>query len=656
MSKGLYSFLLILVSFNSLLGQNSTADSLSKQLPYAKDTSRVNLLIKLATRSFRTDPTKALSYSEEALQLAKQLNYPTGLATSHRVVGLSWFYNNDHTQAIEHLTLSAELAMANQQWNLAIQNFLNLAGTHSSVFGNYVKAMEFYTKAMEVCESQNIQYKIYDAYSGIAYVYFHQQEHEKALEYYTKARLFLEIENDKNSLGTLYQNIGELYASLNKMEDAETNYEKSLNAFREVESKGGIITTLVLLSEIHRQRKDTEKALRGDLEALEISKKVNYERAKFYVFNSLGKTYFVKNDYAKSNFFLEKAATIATKAKMNEQLRDTYLYLALVSNKMLLPAAAYHYQKLHTAYADSVRSKERTSQLAEMEVRFESERKEKENQLLKKDNDLNKLYAAIASISFLSVGVIGFLFFNRQRLKNRSAKVIAESQKIIIEADYNQKLAAVEMKALKAQMNPHFIFNSLNSINRYIVKSEPEKASMYLTKFSKLIRLILENSNYKITSLEQELTALKLYIDLEVLRYNKKFSYSIEIKPDLNPMAIGVPSMIIQPFVENAIWHGLLHKDEPGNLKISIERLGSGLQCIVSDNGIGRKKAAELKSKSIDKEKSYGMKITQDRLNILNGDQNGSSVEIVDIYDELGNAVGTRVIIKILSAELEPEF
>jgi ligand-binding sensor domain-containing protein len=225
-----------------------------------------------------------------------------------------------------------------------------------------------------------------------------------------------------------------------------------------------------------------------------------------------------------------------------------------------------------------------------------------------------------------------------------------------LKAQFKQQLAEAETKALKAQMSPHFIFNSLNSINRYIIKAEPEKASLYLTKFSKLIRLILDNSNLKVISLEQELTALKLYIELEALRFNEKFTYTLNVNQELNPHSIGVPPMIIQPFIENAIWHGLLHKETPGHLDVSLERFGSGLKCTITDDGVGRKRAAELRSKTVNKEKSYGMQITRDRLNMLNGGDGVSNVEIVDLVDDAGHAVGTKVIVKIMAAELEPEF
>lgn len=671
MRKVAFAIVFFLFQSSFLCAQKSVVDSLQLLLPFTKDTAKVSLLNKLSGLVATADAKKSLEYSQEALGLAQELNSKNGIALSYRSLGISWLYNNDHPQAIENILRSAQLAMDNQQWELAIQNYLNLAGMYCSVFGNYVKGMEFYTKALQVCESKNATFKIYDAYMGIAYIYHHQHENEKALDYYMKALVYLEKNNDFNSLGILYQNIGEHYVEMKKYDQAQSYLEKSLKAFKKGGSKGGTITTLAMLSDVYRQLGLLNKALAGDMEAIAISKTVSYERAKYYAYNSVGKTYYEMKAYEKSKSYLEQAIVIAEKIKMNEEMRDTYLSLAKVSEKLSNHIDAYQYQQLHTAYADSVRSKERTSQLAEMEVRFESERKEKENQLLKKDNDLNRLYISIITISFISVVVIGFLFFNRQRLKIKSTQALMETEKKLLEAEakntqlkhaeklkreFNQQLADVEMKALKAQMNPHFIFNSLNSINWYIIKSESEKASLYLTKFSKLIRLILDNSNHKIISLDQELSALKLYLDLEVLRFNEKFTYSISIQPDLNPLSIGVPPMIIQPFVENAIWHGLLHKEAVGKLDIEIHRMEGGVKCVITDNGIGRKKAAEMKSKTADKDKSYGMKITGDRLNMLNRESKVSSVEIIDLEDTHGEPLGTQVIVKILSAEIEPEF
>ncbi len=226
-------------------------------------------------------------------------------------------------------------------------------------------------------------------------------------------------------------------------------------------------------------------------------------------------------------------------------------------------------------------------------------------------------------------------------------KQVREKEKI--KSEYNQKIAEIEMKALRAQMNPHFIFNCLNSINRYIVKSDHATASLYLTRFSKLIRLILDNSNSKNVLLSNELEALKIYIEMESLRFNNKFTYNITLDKEVGVDIMEVPPLMIQPYVENAIWHGLLHKEASGHLSINISMLGDNmLQCVIEDDGVGREKAKEYKSKSATTKKSLGMKLTEDRISILNKHHSpNASITIVDLVAPDGEAAGTRVILKI---------
>lgn len=224
---------------------------------------------------------------------------------------------------------------------------------------------------------------------------------------------------------------------------------------------------------------------------------------------------------------------------------------------------------------------------------------------------------------------------------------IREKEKL--KTEYNQKIAEIEMKALRAQMNPHFIFNCLNSINRYIVKSDHATASLYLTRFSKLIRLILDNSNSKNVLLSNEMEALRIYIEMESLRFNNKFTYNIIIDKEVSVDIVEVPPLIIQPYVENAIWHGLLHKETAGHLNIHISLLADNmLQCIIEDDGVGRDKAREYKSKSATTKKSLGMKLTEDRISIMNKHASpNASITIVDLVAADGEPAGTRVILKM---------
>jgi LytS/YehU family sensor histidine kinase len=197
-------------------------------------------------------------------------------------------------------------------------------------------------------------------------------------------------------------------------------------------------------------------------------------------------------------------------------------------------------------------------------------------------------------------------------------------------------------------MNPHFIFNCLNAINRFILGHETEAASDYLTKFSRLMRMIMNHSRHSVISLDEELEVLQLYLDMERLRFKDAFDYNIVLDEELDAGDIHIPPLLLQPFVENAIWHGLMHKQDRGALTVTLRAAHDMLTCIIEDNGVGRKKAGMLKSKSAQKHKSMGLQITAERLNLLTGTgAPGHFFDIEDLYDAKGNSTGTRVVLKI---------
>jgi LytS/YehU family sensor histidine kinase len=209
-------------------------------------------------------------------------------------------------------------------------------------------------------------------------------------------------------------------------------------------------------------------------------------------------------------------------------------------------------------------------------------------------------------------------------------------------------MAELELKALRAQMNPHFMFNSLNSIKNYILRAEPKIAAEYLSSFAHLIRLILQNSREKTITLQEELETLILYIELEQIRFENKFEFHCIVEDGLSLEQIRIPPMMLQPFVENAIWHGLMHMKESGNLYLRFSREGKMIASTIEDDGVGRKKALEMKSLSATRYKSMGMGITKDRMDIMNKmDDLGITAEIIDKYNDKGVPEGTKVIIRI---------
>lgn len=208
-----------------------------------------------------------------------------------------------------------------------------------------------------------------------------------------------------------------------------------------------------------------------------------------------------------------------------------------------------------------------------------------------------------------------------------------------------QQLQQLELKALRSQMNPHFIFNTLNAVQKYILENDKEASYRYLTRFSKLIRSFLENSRQTTISLKDELDLLRSYMEMEALRFRNKFTYEINIDASLDPAYIYIPSMLIQPYVENAIWHGIQHKQANGFVKLSVQDLGGNvLKCTVQDNGIGRKRAGEIESASGTQHQPVGMTITQQRLEIINERLKQVSVNFIDIGDDTpGSGSGTIV-------------
>lgn len=218
----------------------------------------------------------------------------------------------------------------------------------------------------------------------------------------------------------------------------------------------------------------------------------------------------------------------------------------------------------------------------------------------------------------------------------------------MIKSAYEKRLLEAELATLRTQMNPHFIFNSLNSIYNFIHENDMENAAEYLVKFSKLMRLVLQHSKERLIRLEEELEVIQLYIELEHIRFNEKFTYQIKVDKTLDLGSLYLPPMLIQPFIENAIWHGLMHRRGPGTLQVSIQKNedSNQIEIQIVDNGVGRTQAAQNKSGR--KKKSMGMSITRQRINSLESRYGKKAfIRIIDLVDPEGQPAGTEVQLNI---------
>lgn len=242
-------------------------------------------------------------------------------------------------------------------------------------------------------------------------------------------------------------------------------------------------------------------------------------------------------------------------------------------------------------------------------------------------------FRLLAGITIAAIVLLVYIL-NIRRIRREERK----------KTEFNRKVADAEMKALRAQMNPHFIFNCLNTIDAYILRNEQDNASRFLHKFSKLVRMVLENSGHKLVPLHKDLEALDLYIQLEQLRCAHAFDYRLDCPDEIRNGPYKIPPLLLQPYIENAILHGLRHKTGKGLLTIRVEMTGEDLLVSITDNGIGRKKAGELKAANRPGHQSMGMKVTHDRIDIFNfAHTRKASVRITDLLAGNGEPNGTRV-------------
>lgn len=252
----------------------------------------------------------------------------------------------------------------------------------------------------------------------------------------------------------------------------------------------------------------------------------------------------------------------------------------------------------------------------------------------------------------LEIIVFALALAHRIRLveRERQASQQAYVEEIEQRTTYEKRLAEVEMLALRSQMNPHFLFNSLNTIEYFVLKGDEANATRYLSSFSRLLRLILNHSNEETVRLSEELTGLKLYLELESSRFDENFRYTIEVDSGIDPDDIYVPPLLLQPFVENAIWHGLQHSDQADKrlwLRV-VEIDEQTLRFEIEDNGIGRDQAARLKSRSATFQKSLGMTITQQRIDLFNRTYPAQlDVQLIDLLNNGQSGTLVRMTLRL---------
>ncbi|TMI81120.1 MAG: hypothetical protein E6H10_12150 [Bacteroidetes bacterium] len=398
------------------------------------------------------------------------------------------------------------------------------------------------------------------------------------------------------------------------------------------------------LSRLYIDLGDYDKALSLINSLIEIKNYPADPDSRGVLFTISASACFGKKDYTSALKFAREGLPMLKAGHRKVRMIDNYELLAKIFHCLRKDDSAYYYQTRFYEMKDSIVNRQFLWRLNNYKNEADEEKKTSQINLLNKENQLKdqklKQQALVRNSlvgGFILLFLLALVIFRNLSLKRKKER-----------AELQKKGSELEMQALRAQMNPHFIFNCLSSINKFILKEDTDTASDYLTRFSRLIRTVLTNSQLSLIPLSDEIEMVRLYLEMERLRFSDSFDYNIIYENTIESETIYIPPMLLQPFCENAIWHGLMHKQGQGKLDVTMSVVNDQLQCVIADNGIGREKAAEMKTKSGVKQKSFGLKITTERLALFNNEKSADSFfRTEDVLDQDGNISGTKVILNI---------
>ena len=600
----------------------------------------------------RTKLDSTRMYADSIKFLATVRNDERGIVLSHFYYGLADRYEGKFHEGIRHMEKGVAYHKERGDSTRVAIVLFQIAVMHENL-GNYVESLAAYQRVLDIQKKNEFKPSIANTLLAMGHVQRNIDNYVAIKTYQEAIKLWEEL-GDKEGLSMTMEGIGNPYEELREFEKAESYLKRALEIVKSEKIDYGIATVLENLGSMYGRMGNYEKALECHLESLNIRDNLPSQRNLAQSLHKVGTTYAIlgKSNLVKS--YLLRSLDIAKKINNGLLLTENYKALTSFYESVNNKSEAFNYQKLYIAIKDSMVTAEKNKQLVELQTKYETAQKDQEITLLTKENEIQQanaekestLRSALIGGIFL-LGIIAGLIFYTMRTRLKNQKLLAIKNEEIQMANLKEQLGTLEMKALRAQMNPHFLFNCMNSINRMIMEEENDKASKYLSKFSKLVRLLLENSENPKVNLKDELEMLKSYIELESIRFKNKMEYKINVSESIDQESTYIPSMVLQPFVENAIWHGLLHKDTKGQLIIDIKEEGDNLHCSITDNGVGREKSLKLQKQSGHKKISMGIKITTDRLKLLTKQKISEAIKILDLKDSENNAVGTQVNILI---------
>lgn len=599
------------------------------------DTAKISILKSLAKNLLYKDARMAIDYASQAAALSERnkistdpMIYVTLARAYGRIPDLEKSmaaYKTAHTLAYE------------QKDTLDMALVHNATGFHYYNQRNAPSALLEFDKAIEFGNALKDKAIIAEAWFGKVLAYNIFEEYDGMYQAIGHYLTYADTVGEKRRLSDTYRLLGMYYRQKNKFQEAIDANRKSFEIARQANDSILMGAALNHMAWYYYEMGNLDKSLELYRQNIGFYNPSG-SNALANVYGNIGNIYRDWERYPEAIDNYNKSIELSKKSHDIYNLSWLYEDISKLYERTGDYRQAYENQVLASAFGDSLASMTYQQNLAGARAQYEAEKTARELELLSVKLQRNRLITWVLIGGFVLIATLAVLIINRYRYKSK--------QRIAL---MNHTISELNQTNLRQQMNPHFIFNTLNSIQYYVFQNDKISSNNYMTKFASLIRKTLENSRHTEISIKEELDTLNLYLELEELRFKEKFEWKIRVDDEIDTLAYKIPTMLIQPYVENAITHGLMNKENgKGILSIGLKLNDDHILCTVEDNGIGRARAMEIVKQKNENHRSMGTSITESRLKLVN-ELYGKNMKVVytDLVDESGEPAGTKVEISI---------
>ncbi len=634
--------------FSTISAQNRDVDSLKNCLYSAKhDTERCKILDQLIEIA---PEQEWQSYNEQMKELAvknlavkltvRQIKlFSKYYATALHNQGIVFFERSNDEKAIEYFNKSIDVAKKAGNTNQIAISLQSISQINIKKGNNTLALNQLYI-CLKIFEDEKDEIGIADVYLSLGDISYFQKDFKKALEYHVKSYNLYVKNNYDVAISSICYKVGLDYYELKDYPKSLLYQQKSIDIIEGSDLPANSVAYLNI-AQIYILQIKYAKALVYALKGLKISETMQNKVGVSQSHIVLCRLQELEKNFKEAAVHGERALLIAKQIAHPTEISLAARELSTIYTALKQPKKARSMQELYVNTRNTIENQESKNALLEQKLKYEYEKKEllaqahteKALDNLTSRNDRSNLMKNIWLIVFASVIILVGLsaWFLYRNLKQKSIITL-------------QKNNLLKQKLLVSQMNPHFIFNSLNAIQNYIFKQDSLKAANYLAQFSDLIRMILDYSRKDYISIDSEIKLLNIYLDLQKLRFENKFDYVIFVDPNIETEFTHIPPMLAQPFIENALEHGIFYKKEKGKVEIKLFFDGENLIYEIDDNGVGMEDALKLKQKLKTPYQSLATIITKERMNIIS-DHNGNKneIEITDKKNESNESSGVKV-------------